>query len=146
MKQFLIIIFILISTLSYSQIDHKGNPVFNSIQAGEDTISDFNLISNYYPLKTNIENKSTAVFISENPTLDEVLDAATKLPSDFFLIMKGQNVIKMILINNFPTKYFFVINPNTRKGEKYKSPLKGDITENRANDLIKEKYDTTAYI
>ena len=55
---------------SFGQRDKNGNPVFNSISTSEKTFDSFLLISNYYTLKNNIENKQSSVFISENPTLD----------------------------------------------------------------------------
>ena len=130
----------------YSQTDRNGNPVFNSIITNEQEFEEFNLVFNYYTIKNNIENKNSSVFISENPTLDEVEKFATELPSDFFLITKNQQISNLILIVSEPKMTFVVINMATNKRSEYDCKLRGDITENRANEIIKAKYDTDAKI
>src|SRR5687767_6929437 len=104
MKILLSVFLFFLATISYSQTDHNGNPVFNSVSKSEETIDDFKIISSYYTLKSNIENKSSSVYISDNPTLNEISNAATNLPSDFFLIMKGQNLVNLVIIINEPSR------------------------------------------
>jgi hypothetical protein len=146
MKKILTVFLLLIATQSFSQTDHNGNPVFNSVSTGEDTIKDFQFISNYYTLRNNIDNKGSSVYISDNPTLDEISNAAINLPSDFFLITKGQNIVNMVMIINQPSRKFIVINPMTGKQSEFGCSIKGDITENRATEIIKENYDPKARI
>lgn len=146
MKKVLAILLILMTTQVFSQTDQNGNPVFNSVSTNEETINDFQFLSNYYTLKNNIENKSSSVYISKKPTLDEIENAALNLPSDFFVVLKNQEVLNMIMILNKPTRQYFVINPTTGKQEQFPCDISGDITENRANELIKEKYDAQAKI
>ena len=145
MEKTLAILLLFIATHSFCQTDPQGNPVFNSVSTGEDTIGDFRLLSNYYTLKNNIENKGSSVYISDNPTLDEISNAI-HLPSDFFVVMKGQNIVCIIMIISYPEKSFTVLDPDTKQLKHYKSPIKGDISENRANEIIKEKYDSAATI
>ena len=109
-------------------------------------VKDFQFISNYYTLKTNIENKNSSVYISDNPTLEDIENASLKLPSDFFLITKSQGMLNLVLLQNFPTRQFFVINPETGKQNQFPCSIKGDITENRAKEIIKENYDAKAKI
>lgn len=130
----------------YSQTDRNGNPVFNSIITNEQEFEEFNLVSNYYTIENNIENTNSSVFISENPNLNEFEKFATELPSDFFLITKNQQISNMILIVNEPKMTFVVINMATNKQSEYNFKLRGDITENRANEIIKAKYDADAEI
>jgi hypothetical protein len=146
MNKILTIIFLLIATKSFSQTDKNGNPVFNSITTKEETIQDFQLSSNYYLLKTNIENKKSSVYISDNPTLKEIANASVNLPSDFFLITRNQGMLNLVMLQNYPKRQFFVINPETGKQYQYPCSIKGDITENRTNEIIKEKYDPNAKI
>lgn len=146
MNKILTLIFILIATTSFSQTDKNGNPVFNSITTKEEMVKDFQFISNYYTLKTNIENKNSSVYISDNPTLEDIENASLKLPSDFFLITKSQGMLNLVLLQNFPTRQFFVINPETGKQNQFPCSIKGDITENRAKEIIKENYDAKAKI
>jgi len=133
-------------TQCFGQTKNNGNPVFNSVTTNEETIKDFQFLSNYYTLKNNIENKGSAVYISSTPTLDEIEKAAIDLPSDFFAIMKKGTLLNMIMIRNNPTRQYFVVNPNTGKQEEFPCSIRGDITENRANEIIRENYDPEAKI
>jgi len=146
MKQFFTIILLFISFWSFGQTDNNGNPVFNSVTIQTETINDYHLLSNYYTLKNNIENKNSSVYIAPQPTLKQVERAATSLPSDFFIIEKYGAVIALVLIRDMSSREFFVIDPATGKQKIYPCSLKGDISENRANEIIKEHYVTTARI
>ena len=146
MNKFLTFLFLLLTTQIFSQTDPKGNPVFNSVSINEETVNGFQFLSNYYTLKNNIENKTSAVYISTNPTLDEIENAAINLPSDFFVIMKKQSVLNMILIRNTPEREFIVVNPTTGNQQEFPCSMRGDITENRADEIIKENYDPKAKI
>jgi hypothetical protein len=146
MKKVLTFLFLAITVHVFSQTDHNGNPVFNSVSTGEETIKDYRLISNYYTLKNNIDNKGSSVYISERPTNEDIINAATNLPSDFFLIMKEQSLLNMVMIINQPSRRFIVINPTTGKQSEFDCSIKGEITENRANEIIKENYDPKAKI
>lgn len=146
MTKILGIALLFIAIQGIAQTDKNGNPVFNSVSTNEETIKDFKLISNYYTLKNNIENKSSSVYISGNPTLAEIENAAINLPSDFFLVTKNQAIISMVMIQNIPTRQFLVINPITGLQKQFNCSLKGDITENRANEIIKEGFDPAAKI
>lgn len=146
MKKIITLLLVLVSTQFFSQTDRNGNPVFNSISTNEETINDFKLISNYYTLKNNIENKGSSVYVSDNPTLDQIESRATILPSDFFLIIKNQTLLNMVMILSKPSRIYFVLNPATKKQERFPCLISGDITENRANEIIKEKYDPKAKI
>ncbi|MEO7835514.1 MAG: hypothetical protein ABIR50_09350 [Ginsengibacter sp.] len=112
----------------------------------EDTLFNYRLLSNYYTLKNNIENKNSSVYISDIPTLDDIEHAAINLPSEFFIIMKNQSMVNMVLIRNNPSKEYFVINPKTGGLKEYPCDIKGDISENRANEIISQDYDPKAKI
>jgi hypothetical protein len=146
MKQALAFIAILLPLISFAQTDQNGNPVFNSIPMGEDSIGGCKLLANYYPLRTNIDNKTTSVYISDSPNIDQTAKAATELPADFFILTRNNQVIKLILINNYPQKWILVSTPGESVPRKFKNPLKGDIAENRANELLRGHYDSTAAI
>src|SRR4051812_5174903 len=70
MNKVFLLILILVAAKGSSQTDENGNPVFNSITLNEETVNDFQFSSNYYTLKTNIDNKHSSVYISDHPTLD----------------------------------------------------------------------------
>ena len=136
----------LVALHCFSQTDHNGNPIFNSISLSEDTIKDFSLLGNYYTLKNNIENKSSSVYISKSLTLNEIENAALNLPSDFFVVSKKQATLNLIMLLNKPTRQYFVLNPTTGKQVQFPCSISGDITENRAKEIISEKYDLNAKI
>ena len=129
-----------------AQTDKNGNPVFNSVSTTEKSLDDFLLIANYYTLKNNIENKQSSVFVSENPTLNQVEKAAINLPSDFFILTKESKMIVMVMLQNDPKRQFMTIEMRTNQQSTFNCNLVGDITENRAKEIIKEKYDTAATI
>lgn len=141
---------ILLTILSLGQVlaqtDNNGNPVFNSVSTNEKSIDNFLLISNYYTLRNNIENKQSSAFISENPTLDQIEKAAINLASDFFILTKESKIVVMIMLQNDPKREFMTITMANKKQSIFPCKLTGDITENRANEIIKEKYDTSATI
>lgn len=130
----------------FGQTDKNGNPVFNSVSTNEKVIGDFLLISNYYTLKNNIENRQSSVFISEKPTLEQIEKAATNLASDFYILTKESKMVVMVMLQNDPKREFMTIVIKINKQSNFPCDLIGDITENRANELIKEKYDSTAFI
>src|SRR5690625_4976467 len=146
MKKILLILTVLTIGQTFGQTDKNGNPIINSISTGEKNIGNLTLISNYYTLKNNIENSLSSVFISENPTLDQIEDAAINLSSDFFILTKYRKSVAMIMLNNSPKREFMVIEMKTKKQTIFPCNLTGDITENRANEIIKEQYDPSAFI
>lgn len=137
---------ILLSLNLFSQTDRNGNPVFNSVTVSEEKLNGYQLNTNYYTIDNNINNKNSSVFMSENPTLDQVEKFATKLPSDFFLIVKENSPINMVMIVENPDKKYFVIDPSTGNSKTFDCNLQGDITETRAKEIIEKKYDSTAKI
>jgi hypothetical protein len=146
MKLILTVLTTLITLAGIAQSDSNGNPVFNSVEAGEDSLGGYRLLANYYTLQNNIDNKGSSVYIADKPTLDQIAKAATNLPADFFILSKNGAIVKLILINTYPKKWFLVITPGLSEPQKYKNPLKGDMAENRANELIKAGYDPASAI
>lgn len=139
-------IMILLSLNVFSQTDKNGNPVFNSVTLSEEKIDNYQLNTNYYTIDNNINNKNSSVFVDNNPTLDQIEKFATKLPSDFFLIVKDNSAINMIMIVENKEKKYLVINPSNGINQTFDCTIKGEITENRANEIIEKKYDSKAKI
>jgi hypothetical protein len=146
MKYIIIVLLFLSFGNGYSQTDKNGNPIFNSIITNEQVFDDFTLISNYYTLENNIENSKSSVYISEKPSLIEIEKAAIELTSSFFLITKNQQMSNMVLIVNEPKMTFIVVDIAANKTSEFDCALKGEITENRANEIIKAGFDTNAKI
>jgi hypothetical protein len=55
-------------------------------------------------------------------------------------------MVVMVMLQNDPKRQFMTIEMRTNQQSTFPCNLVGDITENRANEIIKEKYDTTATI
>ena len=147
MKKITIILLTILSLgQAFAQTDKNGNPVFNSVSTNEKPIDNFLLISNYYTIRNNIENKQSSVFISEKPTLDQIEKAAINLASDFFILTKESKMVVMVMLQNDPQREYMTITMATKQQSTFPCTLSGDITENRAKEIVKEKYDTTATI
>lgn len=140
-KQLSIFIFLIFLTSSslYSQLDKNGNPIFNSEKIDSFNFENLEIISNYYNIKDNIANKQSSVFISENPTLEDYWNFSTKLPSYYFMIIDKGNIQGMLMLipkkedNSF---FYNVIIPNTNENFQVPSKLRGEISENRAKELL----------
>ena len=64
----------------------------------------------------------------------------------FFILTKDNKMVVMIMLQNSPQREFMTVVIKTNKQSYFSCILSGDITENRAKEIINEKYDTTAII
>jgi len=76
--------------------DENGNPIFNSIQLEKKDYDGYEITSNYYTIANNIANPNSSVYISNKPSVEQIIDFATNSPSYFWLIHKEKEVIKII--------------------------------------------------
>lgn len=128
------------------QTDDQGDIVFNSITINEKEMGDFILVSNYYTLSNNIENKLSSAYVADKPSLDQIETAALELPSDFFMLAKDGKLVVFILLLEDPKREFLTIALADQEETSYACTLVGEIMENRANEIIKEGYDPNASI
>ncbi|SHI47276.1 hypothetical protein SAMN04488096_1026 [Mesonia phycicola] len=141
------LLFLILSTITFAQTDKNENPVFNSMSIDEIIIDDnFKLVVNYYTLENNIENPLSSVYISKKPSEKEIIESATELMSYNFLLLKDQKMVDLIAFNEKPLRAFNLINLKSGKVKDYKSKIKGDISENRANEIIDNKFDHNSKI
>jgi len=152
MKQITFLLFAVFAmTSGFGQIDQHGNPVFNNELISEEKLDNFELTSSYYNIKDNISNTESSVYVSDNPTIDDYLKFARDLPSNFFIIHKGQNVIVAIMLlqrndGGKTTLTYNIVNPNNGKSMEVPCNVFGEITEKRVDELLKLKIDSTAKI
>ncbi len=146
MKQSLPILLLFFVLNSFAQNEKAVKLTFNSVVTLEEPMNELQLISHYYPLKSNIENKYSLAYVSDTPTLKQIENAAINKPSDFFVIRKNNAVISAITLVNKPVRNYYVVNPQTGDQNEFDCNLTGDITENRANEIVNEKYDSAAII
>lgn len=140
-KQLLIFILATFLTSSnlYSQLDKNGNPIFNSEKIESFNFENVEIISSYYTIKDNIDNKQSSVFINENPSLDNYWNFSSKLPSYYFMIVDKEIVKGMLML--IPKKeddsfFYNIVIPSKNENFQIASKLKGKITENRAKELV----------
>lgn len=147
MKSLLLLLILLAATDCFAQKDAAGNPVLNSVLISEEQIGNYLLGTSYYPLKGNIDNKGSSAYLSDKPTLLEIDNAATHQASDFFVIVKNHSILKLIGLNNVDNKWqWLVVDMDKGGSDGYMLSDNADITENRAAELIRNRYDSSAKI
>jgi len=147
----LILLTVITLTNAFGQTDKNGNPVFNNELISEEKLDGFELTSSYYTIDNNIQNKGSSVYVSDKPTLTDYLKFARDLPSNFFIIHQGQNVMIMIMViqkneDSKTTLNYNIVNPNDGKSMQAPCNVWGEISEKRADELLKLKVDTSAKI
>jgi hypothetical protein len=147
----LILLTVITLTNAFGQTDKNGNPIFNNELISEEKLDGFELTSSYYTIDNNISNKNSSVFVSNEPTLTNYVEFARNLPSNFFIIHQGQNVVAMIMVmqkneNSKTSLTYNIINPNNGKNMQVPCSVWGEISEKRAEELLKIKVDTAAKI
>lgn len=146
-------IFLTVITLTnaFGQTDKHGNPIFNNEPISEEQLEGFELTSSYYTIDNNISNKGSSVYVSDNPTLTDYLNFARDLPSYFFIVHQGQRVMVMISLiqkndDTNTTLSYNIVNPNNGKSMQAPCSVFGEISEKRADELLKLKVDTASKI
>ncbi len=147
----LILLAVLTLTNTYGQTDKHGNPVFNNELISEEKFDGFELTSSYYTIDNNISNNGSSVYVSDKPTLTDYLKFARELPSNFFIIHQGQSVMVMIMLipkidGTNTTLSYNIVNPGNGKSMQTPCNVWGEISEKRADELLKLKVDTAAKI
>jgi hypothetical protein len=146
MKRLLVLALLGMANNSYAQTDKNDNPVLKSVLLAEDSVKNYILVSSYYPIKGNIDSKSSSAYLSEKPTMLETENAALTQASDFFLIVKNHSILEVAMLEHTNGWKWLVINPMKGGGRSFEFKVKGDITENRAAELVRNRYDTAARI
>ncbi|MDF2189137.1 hypothetical protein [Paraflavitalea sp. CAU 1676] len=152
MKKIVLIFLTVIAQVNvFGQVDKHGNPVFNSELISEEKLDGFELTSSYYTVDNNISNKGSSVYVIDKPTLTDYLKFARDLPSNFFIIHQGQSVMLMIMVmqKNDGSKTsltYKIVNPNNGKSMQVPCNVWGEVSEKRADELVKLNVDTSAKI
>ena len=152
MKKIVLFLLIVIKlSNAFGQTDKHGNPIFNSEPISEENFDIFELTSSYYTINNNISNKGSSVYVSDKPTSAEYLKFARELPSNFFIVHRGESVMVMIMlmqkIKGSNTNLFYnIVNPNNGKIAQIPCTVFGEISEKRADELLKIEVDMAAKI
>jgi len=146
MKKISSFLLLLASFTTFAQIEKPGDPIVNYASTGVTTVKDYQLNANYYTLKNNLSNRASHAYIADKPSLAQVTAAALRMPSELFKVNKDGKQLSMVIFVGGGTNTFLVIDPLTKAQTIFKTTLAGVISENRAKELIKEKYEPTAVI
>jgi hypothetical protein len=128
---------------AFSQPGHESEPGFKTVYEDSISIKGYTLMAAYYPLKDNFKNKQ--------PTIQQVTMVLTYGAADCIILSRKGEVIKSIMLLDYPRKQFLVMNPLDKNSGPlptafYPNPLQGDIGENRADELVKSGWDAAAKI
>jgi len=140
------LLFLVAAIPAFAQTEKPGEPIVKSVIVSEVTIKDFQLSANYYTIKNNLSNRSSKAYVADRPSLGQITAAAVRMPSEMYTVSKKGNQLSMILFIAGGENTFLVIDPLSKIQTAFKTNLTGAITENRAKELIKEKYDPAASI
>jgi hypothetical protein len=136
---------------AYGQPPDTLITTFNSKVISEEKMVDFELTTKYYTIENNIANKSSSVYVSDNPTIMEYVQFALMLPSYFFIVHNGPAVkLEITLLQKkdgvVTTFSYVIVNPGTGKKLEVPSHIWGQISEGRVQELEKLKLDKTSKI
>lgn len=142
----------LLSQSARSQTDEKGNPIFNSTLLETIEINkNSNIVSGYFTIANNIDDKESSVYVNDNPSLDEYIQFARDLPSYIFILQTGPEELLRIILKQLndgqnTTLVYHIVNPRTK--QKLKAPCSawGEISEKRAEELLSLNIDPKAKI
>lgn len=130
------------SIISSDGLDENGNPIFNSINLEEKEYDEYGISANYYTILNNIENPNSSVFVSEDPTNEEVMNFAINLPSYFWIIHINNKVSKLVSLHQkYETFlnmkwYFLVVDVENQTSKEFPINIKMiQITEHRRLEL-----------
>ncbi len=123
--------------------------MFISQEIDDVAYGSFSLNTSYYTIANNINNRQSSAFISDAPSPDEYLYFAQHQPSYHFLIHRSRSVMVMILLNQRTTAQgssftYVIVNPANGYRRKVPSQLRGELTQQRAHELVTDRLVSTA--
>jgi hypothetical protein len=133
---FILLVFLKLSAGAQTK---RATQVF-TVEIMTEQVDSFLLGAYYIPLERNIKSDSSEFFVSKNPTKDELLKATVKVPSENFAVSTLTYATYQLSINR-EGKGLVVTAENIYNHRKTNYPLniKGDISENRALEIIQNK-------
>ncbi len=123
--------------------------MFISQEIDDADYGSFSLNTSYYTISNNIDNRQSSAFISDTPSSDEYLYFAQHQPSYYFLIHRKRSVSGMILFHQQTTAHrsgfiYTIVNPATGHRREVPSRLQGELTQQRAHELVADQLISTA--
>ena len=138
--------------LSFGAAAQTGSPnssVFISQEIDDVDYGSFSLNTSYYTIANNINNRQSSAFISDTPSPDEYFYFAQHQPSYHFLIHRKRSVMGMILFHQRSTAQgssftYTIVNPANGNRREVPSRLQGELTQQRALELVTDRLISTA--
>jgi hypothetical protein len=144
MKRTLTVLALLLCLSGLAQKNADLVPGFKPMEEDSISIKGYKLTAAYYSIADNLSHKNSAA--TEKPTMAQVTLLMKFEQGDCYLLSKKEDVLKIILIQDYPQKQFLVMTPGDMKFTSFPNPLPGEISENRANDVVKTGVDPNARI
>ncbi len=138
MKQLIKLLPVILPLLCFGQ---KQTATVNAYMKLSFTTSSFTVTDYYITLDNNVNNESSALFISKKPTSKEILQAALANISDSFIVTKNNTPVYCIIVGASPYEDIVVTDLQTTKKMVFKSNFKGAVTANRAIEIVGKGYD-----
>ena len=150
-SKFILFYILLIYQFAVGQVDKNGQPIQFSKQIDSSKHDNFTLKVNYISIKENLDNKKSALHIWDNPTNKNYLNWAKGITSYVFkAYINGEFYLEIDLnqksIGNEEKYVYSLIKPGLGLYDTTLCTIRGEITEHRANELIENNYDKTAFI
>lgn len=127
--------------IALSDLAFTSVPGLNFMVKSTDEVQGYTLTDYYYTLNNNVNNSSSAAYIAAKPSLNAIEQAALTLPSDSFTVAKNQQVLLTVKLVMTPQKAFIINNLATGQQKTVACSLKGDITANRAIEMVSNGYE-----
>lgn len=134
----------MISFGAAAQTGEPDNAVFISQEIDDVDYGSFSLNTSYYTIANNIDNRQSSAFISDSPSPDEYLYFAQHQPSYYFLIHRQRSVLGMILFHQLAISQrsdfvYTIVNPANGYHREVPSRLVGELTQQRAQELVADQ-------
>lgn len=118
---------------------------------GELTLTNCSVAAYYYTIASNIENRGSAQFVSDNPTPEQVKQFAVSTPVFFFIIHTNRVVSNLVKLEQMPSApagkrfAFGVIGDPKKRGYLVPMPYTQTIADMRAAEIYHSpwKHDAT---
>ena len=133
-----------------SKTDESGQPLMRATAVADTTLGEFSVVANYYTLEGNIDDPTSALFMSESPALADYERFARAIPSYAFLIVADEEPKTVLSLWQDPADdSFWLLVPTAEGGQFVPTGYEFNssdpvITEVRGLELLQNGIDADA--
>lgn len=139
MKKIYSILILLFSLISVAQSQEMTEN--NFLLKKSNVINGLTLKNYYFPLKDFDQHESGSKSLSKQDYLSEIVTTGIELKSDSFTVAKDNNLLYTAILSVYPEKTLLLNNIISKEVKIYPFNVVGEVTENRAIELILNGYD-----